>query len=107
MNENILLNKTKYGLISEPGITSLCKIIDDITAEIHGELSEISRLVDLLPSAYSSENTRKFCELFEEEQLVKLNKYCDKCANVKIVLEKIIRAYQITDEKYAKSVLNN
>ena len=107
MAENTLLNRTKYGLISEPGVASICKMIEDITAEIHDELGEISRLVELLPNAYNDDNTKKFCELFEEQQLVKLNKYCDKCTNIKVVLEKMMRAYRMTDEKYAKTILNN
>ena len=85
-------------------ILKLCNDLTDASNEINEDLNKISQLIELLPITFNDLNTKKICEIMNNENIVKLKNYCLKISYMSIFLQKIDFSYRNLDEKFQQQL---
>lgn len=94
----------KINSINNSKILQLCSNLNDASNEINEYLNKVGQLIELLPNAFNDVDTKRACELINNENIVKLKKYCLKINYMSISLQKINLSYQIIDEKFKQKL---
>lgn len=94
----------KINSIDSDKVLHLCSELMDASKEINDNLNKISQLIELLPITFNDLNTKKTCEIINNEHIVKLKSYCLKIDYMAISLQKINLSYKVLDEKFRQQL---